>query len=311
MHAADNVLELRSLADAQAIQAVLAKVKQQKSTPEVVILGASFIGLELASTLHGMGCAVTLVDQGKLPLAGPLGEAVGEGIAQLLYDTPGVRYLAATSIDTFCPREHAVQEVSLSNGEMLCTDLVVLGIGVQPRFPKVVGAQVHAQTGALVADKQQRIAPNVWAAGDCAGFPYAPTREEHVNIGHWSVAMNLGRTAALNMLDKPTVAFEGKWPFFWSAFFDRKIKFFGRLSPSLTYTSIIEGDPHSATCLVLYVSEATDEVHAVCGVGAPGAAVVPQCSVLMHAGHMPKGAALQQGGPSEVIAAALANTRTC
>lgn len=213
--AQENVFVLRSYADADAIAAAAAEGKR------VVVIGASFIGMEVASSLTARGCAVTVVAPDDVPFKKTLGREIGK-LFQEVHEEHGVRFKLGSTVSGFTgtPR---VTSVLLENGERLEADLVVVGIGVKPATRFFDGVALH-QDGGVIVDEYLCAADGVYVAGDIAYFPN-PLSGVTTRIEHWRTAMQQGRIAAHNMAGKAT-PYDGV-PFFWTRQFDVGLLYVG------------------------------------------------------------------------------------
>ena len=203
---------LRTLVDSRRI------IEKSRSAKRAVIVGAGFIGLEVAASLRARGLEVTVVAPDALPLARVLGEAIGRAI-QTLHESHGVQFRLGT-------RPTAVTErvVRLEDGTALEADLVVFGIGVRPAVELAESAGLTLDRGIVVDEYLRTSAPDVFAAGDVARFPDAHTGDK-IRVEHWVVATRQGETAALNMLGGKR-RFDAV-PFFWSAHYDCTVSYLG------------------------------------------------------------------------------------
>jgi NADPH-dependent 2,4-dienoyl-CoA reductase/sulfur reductase-like enzyme/nitrite reductase/ring-hydroxylating ferredoxin subunit len=207
-----HVHYLRTLADSRAVIAKCAGSKH------AVVVGASFIGLEVAASLRARGIDVTVVAPETVPLGRVLGEAIGGAIRKLHEDRGVVFRLGAklVAIDA--------AEVTLDGGAKLPADLVVLGIGVRPVTALAAASGVATDRGVVVDEYLRTSAPDVFAAGDIARWPYARTGER-IRVEHWVVAQRQGQIAALNILGRRH-PFDAV-PFFWSVHYDVTISYVG------------------------------------------------------------------------------------
>ncbi len=207
-----HVFRLRTLADSRAI---IARADQSK---KAVVIGASFIGLEVAASLRNRGLEVTVVGQEKVPLERVLGKELGEFVRRV-HEQKGVRFALEDS-----PRLIREDRVELASGQSIEAGLVVLGVGVTPRTALAESAGLKIDNGIVVDGNLRTSAPGVYAAGDVARYP-DPVSGERVRIEHWVVAERHGQSVARAML-----GIGGPFrdvPFFWSAHYDVTISYVG------------------------------------------------------------------------------------
>lgn len=245
----ENVFALRSHADSDAIIAAAAEGKR------AVVIGASFIGMEVASSLSMRGCEVTVVAPGDVPFKKTLGSEIGR-LFQDVHEKHGVKFKLGASVEGFSGHKR-VEAVVLENGERLNADIVIVGIGVKPATSFLEGVKLH-KDGGVVVDEHMRAADGVYSAGDIAYFPSKRTGERH-RIEHWRTAMQQGRAAAHNMAGKD-FTYDGV-PFFWTRQFDVGLLYVGH---AVSWTEIIfQGNLSEHDFLAFYVRD--DRVLAVAG----------------------------------------------
>jgi NADPH-dependent 2,4-dienoyl-CoA reductase/sulfur reductase-like enzyme/nitrite reductase/ring-hydroxylating ferredoxin subunit len=232
-----HVHVLRTLADSRAIIAALPAARR------VVVLGASFIGLEAAAALRTRGLEVDVVAPEAVPLERVMGRAVGSFVRKL-HEDKGVRFHLGRR-----PASISAEDVTLDDGAVLAADLVVMGVGVRPalELAQSAGCATDPRSGVLVDAQLATSVPGIWAAGDIAGWPDASG--ERLRVEHWVVAQRQGQTAARNMLGAG-VPFQAA-PFFWSVHYDVTIDYVGHADPARCQI-VVEGDLGARDAKVTY-----------------------------------------------------------
>ncbi|MBV8202848.1 MAG: FAD-dependent oxidoreductase [Acidobacteria bacterium] len=217
----EHVHYLRTLADSRAIIARVEKLRAaapSQARPRAVVLGGSFIGLEVAASLRARQVEVTVVDVEEVPLARAMGREIGTFV-RTLHEEHGVAFRLgqrAAAIDA--------EAVTLAGGERLPAGLVVIGVGVHPALALAESAGLAVDGGVLVDEYLQTSVPGIYAAGDIARWP-DPHTGERLRVEHWVVAERQGQTAAANILGRRE-RFDAA-PFFWSQHYDAQISYIG------------------------------------------------------------------------------------
>ena len=237
-----GVCTLRTLDDALALRDEL------RRGPRVVVIGAGFIGCEVAASLRTLDVPVTLVEAGPAPLAGPLGEEAGARIGRL-HEEHGVQLRCGTGVAGLTGST-AVEAVVLADGAVLPADVVVVGIGGRPATDWLAGSGLDLADG-VACDEHGRAAPGVWAAGDVARW-HNPLFREHLRVEHWTTAGEQATVVARNLLggdDGRLVSYRGV-PYFWSDQYDARIQFAGHRRPGESLRTVPTDQPDRHVALV-------------------------------------------------------------
>jgi apoptosis-inducing factor 3 len=230
-----RLLYLRSFADSQAIVAAATSAKR------IVVLGASFIGLEVAASLRHRGIDVHVVGLEHTLFERALGPELG-GLVREVHESKGVVFHLGTSI-----AKVDGTRVTLKDGSSIEADFVVVGVGVRPAIKLAEQAGLALDRGVRVNEYLETSATGVFAAGDIARWP-DPHSGDRIRVEHWVVAERQGQVAALNILGKGQV-FDAV-PFFWSQHYDLTINYVGHAE---SWDAIdIEGSLNAHDCAVTY-----------------------------------------------------------
>ena len=230
-----HVHVLRSFADSRGLIAAAAAAKN------AVVIGASFIGLEVAASLRARDIAVHVVAPEKRPLERVFGAAIGDFV-RALHEEHGVRFHLEDGVTAIGDKD-----VTLKSGGTLAADLVVVGVGVRPRLALAERAGLAVDKGVSVNEYMETSVPGIFAAGDIARWPDRISGA-NIRVEHWVVAERQGQTAALAMLGERTpMTFA---PFFWSQHYDVPINYVGHAEG---WDEIeIDGDVSKRDCVVRY-----------------------------------------------------------
>ncbi|MEU6912598.1 NAD(P)/FAD-dependent oxidoreductase [Streptomyces olindensis] len=253
-----GVHTLRTLDDARALRDELLRGGR------LVVIGAGFIGAEVASTASALGLDVTVVEAARTPLAGPLGEAMG-AIVSALHTDHGVRLECGVGVKGLSG-ERRVDAVLLEDGRGLPADIVVVGVGARPNVEWLEGSGIALDDGVQCgADGRTRLA-GVVAVGDCANW-YDPRAGRHRRVEHWTGARERADAAVATLLAGGAVEPGApRPPYFWSDQYGVKIQFAGHAAGADSVT-IEAGTADDRDVLAVY-RRAGDPV-AVLGMNQP------------------------------------------
>lgn len=213
---------LRTLDDCLALRAALDK------TPRVCVVGAGFIGAEVAATCRARGLEVTLVEALVAPLARALGPSMGRVLAELHHDH-GVAVRCGVGVAALEGRGH-IERVRLVDGSAIAADRVVVGIGVEPETDWLEGSGLPIQDGVCCDATCATPVPGIVAAGDVARWRN-PRFGTTMRVEHWTNAVEQGMAAATRLLAGAAAEPYAPVPFFWSDQYGVKIRFAGVARP--------------------------------------------------------------------------------
>lgn len=230
-----HIHTLRSLADCRAI------IADAEGARRALVIGASFIGLEVAASLRARDIEVHVVAPEKIPMERILGPGIGHFIRRL-HEEHGVVFHLEDGVVAL--DRHSA---TLKSGGRIEADLVVVGVGVRPRLQLAEQAGLALDRGVLVNRHLETSAPDIYAAGDVARWP-DPHSGENIRVEHWVLAQRQGQTVARNMLGAKEV-FDAV-PFFWSQHYDIPVNYIGHAEH--WDDIVVHGDIDAKDCLLEY-----------------------------------------------------------
>jgi len=238
----DGVHYLRTLADSDELHGRLGR------GGALVVVGAGWIGCEVAASARQLGLEVTIVGQQSVPLERVLGPELGAFYRDVHADH-GVRFLGGAGVEAF-EGGTAVERVRLSDGRTLDCDLVAVGVGVVPRTRLAELAGLAVDDGIVCDERLETSAAGVFAAGDVASARH-PLYDRHVRVEHWATALNQGPAAARSMLGG-SVPYD-RLPYFFSDQYDVGMEYIG-LAQEWDRV-VFRGDPASREFIAFWVHE--------------------------------------------------------
>ncbi|NXC21999.1 AIFM3 factor, partial [Corythaeola cristata] len=247
----ENVFNIRTPEDAN-------RVVKLATSKNVVIVGASFLGMEVAAYLTERAHSVSVVELEEVPFKKFFGERVGRAVMKM-FESNRVKFYMQTEVSELREQDGKLKEVVLKSGKVLRADVCVVGIGAVPAtgFLKQSGINIDSKGFIVVNKMMQTNIPGVFAAGDAVTFPLALRNNKKVNVPHWQMAHMHGRIAALNMLahgvEISTV------PYLWTAMFGKSIRYAGHGEGFDDV--VIQGDLDELKFVAFYTK--SDEVVAV------------------------------------------------
>jgi 3-phenylpropionate/trans-cinnamate dioxygenase ferredoxin reductase subunit len=215
----------------------------------VVVVGAGFIGCEVAAAARARGAEVTMLEALPLPLAAAFGPEVGEFFAAE-HRSHGVELRLGEGVSEFVGGV-SVEGVISAKGETYACDAVVVGVGITPAVEFLKGTPVELDDGVLVDEYCRASVEHVYAAGDVANW-WHPVLKRRLRVEHWDNAMKQGEAAALNMLGRA----QPYWPvpYFWSDQYDLKLQLFGHLPKGEPHDHVMRGSYAERSFNLFYLS---------------------------------------------------------
>jgi 3-phenylpropionate/trans-cinnamate dioxygenase ferredoxin reductase component len=229
---AGGIFYLRTRDDSQRLQ------KRFEDRPDVVVVGAGWIGMEAAAAARGYGCAVTIVEPQATPLHSVLGPEVGQVYADL-HTGNGVDLRVGEGVSEFVTKDGQVTGVRISGGDVVSADMVVVGVGVLPNTGLAEEAGLEVDNGVLCDQALRTSDPDVYAAGDIAHW-FNPLLGQRVRVEHWANAHDGGLIAGRSMLGQDVVY--DVVPFFFSDQYDTGMEYAGYVPRGFDATVVTRGD---------------------------------------------------------------------
>jgi 3-phenylpropionate/trans-cinnamate dioxygenase ferredoxin reductase subunit len=240
---AENVFTLRSLHNSQAIREALI------ASSRLLLIGAGFIGAEVAASARALGKEVLIVEAAPVPLARALGEEVGRVYAAIHRDH-GVDMRTGTQIKEWHVEGGRVAGVSLSDGRREEVDMVLLAVGIEPNLELPKAMNLPIEGGGVRVDEGLRAADGVYVAGDIAMHQH-PVLGRAIRVEHWEVAKGQGRGLATSILSGHVPY--TKLPYFWSDQYDVSLEYRGQAAGD--DRTVWRGDPAERKFSVFYLRD--------------------------------------------------------
>jgi 3-phenylpropionate/trans-cinnamate dioxygenase ferredoxin reductase subunit len=215
-HGLEGIHDLRTIEDADRIKA------EARSGRTAVIVGAGFIGSEVAASLRHLGVEVQVIEFFEAPLLRVLGPEVAK-VYEAIHRDEGVRFHFGEAVEAFDGRGR-VAAVLTNKGTRIEGDFVVVGVGIQPNAEWLDGSGVQLDNGVVVDEFCRTNVEGIYAAGDVANH-WHPLFERRMRVEHWDNALKQGAAAARNMLGTPTIFDDPHW--FWSDQYRHNLQYLG------------------------------------------------------------------------------------
>lgn len=241
-----GVHHLRTVEDSTALYAALAR------RPRTVVIGGGWIGLEVAAAARSHGAEVTVLEQATVPMEHVLGTRMA-GVLLRAHRDHGVDVRGGVQVTGLAHDGHdRVAAVALADGTMLAADIVVVGIGAQPRTELALQSGLEVSNGVVVDAGLRSSAPDIYAAGDVANA-WHPTLGRHLRVEHWDNALHQPETVAASILgvDAPY----DRLPYFFSDQYDLGLEYTGWVDPAVPHEVVVRGDEQSGRFMAFWVRE--------------------------------------------------------
>lgn len=240
---AAGVLYLRTVDDSIALSAALAEAKQ------IVLVGAGWIGLEVAANARERGVGVAVLEMAPLPLLRVLGPELAQMFADL-HREHGVDFHFGASIERIEVTDGAASGVVLGDGTHLPAEAVVIGIGVVPNIELAKEAGLEADNGVLVDETLRTSDPSIYAVGDIAAQNHPILGR--LRVEHWANALNQPAAVAASLTGTPTPY--ARQPYFYTDQYDLGMEYRGFVPPDVNPTVVIRGDRASRELLAFWLA---------------------------------------------------------
>jgi 3-phenylpropionate/trans-cinnamate dioxygenase ferredoxin reductase subunit len=240
----DHVLTLRTAANAAELQSRLA------TGEPAAIIGAGWIGLEVAAAAREHGCTVTVIEPQATPLSGVLGPEVGR-LIQRVHEDHGVTFHLGTSATEVLGDDHgAVRGIRLEDGTVVTATTVVVGIGITPDVQLAEEAGLLLDNGISCDERLRTSGPQVWAAGDVASWCH-PRIGHRLRVDHWTNAFHSGYLAGRGIAGADVV--HDRFPVFFSDQYDLGLEYVGHVPRGTSTDVVLRGDPASGAWLAFWL----------------------------------------------------------
>ncbi|MGW2871932.1 NAD(P)/FAD-dependent oxidoreductase [Kitasatospora sp. NPDC001225] len=241
----DGVLYLRRVEDSDRIRAAL------RPGARIAVIGAGWIGLEVAAAAREAGAEVTVLEALELPLLRVLGREVAQVFADL-HREHGVDLRLGVKVAELTGEGGSVTGVKLADGTTVAADAVVVGIGIAPATGLAEAAGLEVDNGIKTDQHLRTSDPDVYAAGDVANA-YHPLFGRHVRVEHWANALNQPQTAARALLGQPDAVYD-RVPYFFTDQYDLGMEYVGYVEPDGYDRVVFRGDPATREFIAFWLS---------------------------------------------------------
>ncbi|MFE7592357.1 NAD(P)/FAD-dependent oxidoreductase [Kitasatospora sp. NPDC057512] len=241
----DGVLYLRRVEDSDRIRAAL------RPGARIAVIGAGWIGLEVAAAAREAGAEVTVLEALELPLLRVLGREVAQVFADL-HREHGVDLRLGVKVAELTGEGGSVNGVKLADGTTVAADAVVVGIGIAPATGLAEAAGLEVDNGVKTDQHLRTSDPDVYAAGDVANA-YHPLFGRHIRVEHWANALNQPQTAARALLGQPDAVYD-RVPYFFTDQYDLGMEYVGYVEPDGYDRVVFRGDPATREFIAFWLS---------------------------------------------------------